>query len=37
MGWDLHMVKWLFLMLTTILQGDNDKGKLNKKSILKFL
>lgn len=33
---DLHVAEWSCLMLTTTQQGDNDKGKLNKKSILKF-
>lgn len=34
--WDLHVAEWSCLMLTTTQQGDNDKGKFNKKSILKF-
>lgn len=33
---DLHVAEWSCLMLTTTQQGDNDKGKFNKKSILKF-
>lgn len=33
---DLHVAEWSCLILTTTQQGDNDKGKLNKKSIFKI-